>query len=144
MSQAIHGEPFHVESGEPPVLSGKDHAHNPAEYTPFHFRFQSRSASRGHQPFNVTSADKPLEKGGAMKRITAFCYGTLCYLLFLATFLYAIAFLGNFGLTRTIDGDGTMPGRTELRVVLVAAPLYFVGLTMWRIRQDRVLGVSLA
>ena len=44
-----------------------------------------------------------------MKRIIAFCYGTLCYFLFLATFLYAIAFLGNFGLTRTIDGVGTMP-----------------------------------
>jgi methanethiol S-methyltransferase len=44
-----------------------------------------------------------------MKRFAAFCYGTLCYLLFLATFLYAIAFLGNIGLARTIDGDGRVP-----------------------------------
>ena len=56
-----------------------------------------------------------------MKRILAFCYGTLCYLLFLATFLYAIAFLCNFGLTRTIDGDGTMPfGQALLINTLVA------------------------
>ena len=126
MSQAIDGEPFLVEGGEPPVLSGKDHAQNPAEYTPFHFRSQSRSASRGHQPLNVTSADKPLEQGGAMKRITAFCYGTLCYLLFLATFLYAIAFLGNFGLTRTIDGEGTMPFGQALLINTLLLGLFAV------------------
>ena len=44
-----------------------------------------------------------------MKRIIAFTYGTLCYLMFLATALYAVAFLGNIGLTRTIDGEATAP-----------------------------------
>ena len=44
-----------------------------------------------------------------MKRVVAFVYGTLCYLLFLATFLYGVAFLGNFGLDRTIDGAATVP-----------------------------------
>lgn len=44
-----------------------------------------------------------------MNRIAAFVYGMLCYLLFLATFLYGVAFLGNFGLDRTIDGVATMP-----------------------------------
>lgn len=43
-----------------------------------------------------------------MNRLAAFAYGTLCYLLFLATFLYAVAFLGNFGLERTIDGAATV------------------------------------
>jgi methanethiol S-methyltransferase len=46
-----------------------------------------------------------------MKRIIAFTYGTLCYLVFLATFLYAVAFLGNIGIARTIDG----PRRRRLR-----------------------------
>lgn len=32
-----------------------------------------------------------------MNRMAAFVYGTLCYLLFLATSLYSVAFLGNFG-----------------------------------------------
>lgn len=36
-------------------------------------------------------------------RITTLIYGILCYLAFFATFLYAIAFLGDFGLARTID-----------------------------------------
>jgi protein-S-isoprenylcysteine O-methyltransferase Ste14 len=44
-----------------------------------------------------------------MSRIAAFVYGTLCYLVFLATFLYAVAFIGNFGLSRTIDGEATSP-----------------------------------
>ena len=30
-----------------------------------------------------------------MNRILASTYGVLCYVIFLATFLYAIAFLGN-------------------------------------------------
>ena len=44
-----------------------------------------------------------------MNRIVAFLYGTLCYLLFLATFLYGVAFLGNFGPIKTIDGTAALP-----------------------------------
>ena len=35
------------------------------------------------------------------KRIAFFTYGSLSYLLFLGTFLYAIGFIGNFGVPRT-------------------------------------------
>jgi len=44
-----------------------------------------------------------------MNRIIAFSYGTLSYLVFLATFLYAVAFIGNIGPVRTIDGEATAP-----------------------------------
>ncbi|MEQ8790779.1 MAG: isoprenylcysteine carboxylmethyltransferase family protein [Pirellulaceae bacterium] len=38
-----------------------------------------------------------------MKRIAFFAYGVACYAMFLGVFLYAIAFLGNFGLANSID-----------------------------------------
>ncbi|HBP90423.1 MAG TPA: isoprenylcysteine carboxylmethyltransferase family protein [Nitrospirales bacterium] len=40
-----------------------------------------------------------------MKRIAFFLYGTLCYLFFLGIFLYAVGFLGNFGVPNSIDGQ---------------------------------------
>ena len=39
-----------------------------------------------------------------LKRIAFFIYGTLCYLIFFGTFLYAIGFIGNFGVPTTLDG----------------------------------------
>jgi len=36
-------------------------------------------------------------------RITTLLYGIFCYLAFFATFLYAVAFLGDFGVSQTID-----------------------------------------
>jgi methanethiol S-methyltransferase len=38
------------------------------------------------------------------RRVSFFAYGALCYLLFLGTFLYAIGFIGDFGVPRTLDG----------------------------------------
>src|SRR5215510_9738267 len=44
-----------------------------------------------------------------LKRVLFFAYGVACYLVFLATFLYAIGFIGNFGVPRTLDGAPTEP-----------------------------------
>ena len=43
------------------------------------------------------------------KRIAFFAYGSLCYLIFLGTFLYAICFIGNFGVPNTLDGASSGP-----------------------------------
>jgi protein-S-isoprenylcysteine O-methyltransferase Ste14 len=43
------------------------------------------------------------------KRIAFFVYGSLSYVIFLATFLYAIGFIGNFGVPRTLDGAPSKP-----------------------------------
>ena len=49
----------------------------------------------------------------------AFLYGVACYALFLAVFLYAIGFVGNFGVPKGID-TGTAPGVALALLVNVA------------------------
>jgi protein-S-isoprenylcysteine O-methyltransferase Ste14 len=39
-----------------------------------------------------------------LNRIAFFVYGSISYLIFLGTFLYAIGFIGNFGVPTTLDG----------------------------------------
>jgi protein-S-isoprenylcysteine O-methyltransferase Ste14 len=41
-----------------------------------------------------------------MNRILVATYGALCYLFFLVVFLYAIAFVGDFAVPRTVDRGG--------------------------------------
>src|SRR5688572_32246439 len=55
--------------------------------------------------------EKPAATGGAamFKRILFFAYGSLSYLIFLGTFLYAICFIGNFGVPRTQIGRAGGP-----------------------------------
>jgi methanethiol S-methyltransferase len=43
------------------------------------------------------------------KRILFFTYGTFCYVVFLGVFLYAIGFIGNFGVPTTLDGVARAP-----------------------------------
>jgi methanethiol S-methyltransferase len=50
------------------------------------------------------------------KRLTIFLYGVACYAVFFATFLYAIGFIGNFAVPRTLDGA---PGESLVGSLLV-------------------------
>ena len=54
------------------------------------------------------------------KRIMFFVYGSLSYLIFLGTFLYAIGFIGNFGVPTTLDG---VPSRPLVVAFLIDAGL---------------------
>lgn len=58
-----------------------------------------------------------------MKRVIAFTYGVLCYLAFFGTFVYAIGFLGNMIVPKTIDGPVEVP---FLRALLINSGLLFV------------------
>src|SRR5262249_19946459 len=59
----------------------------------------------------------PATNGGNMpNRIKAFVYGVLCYLSFLAAFLYAIGFLGNFIVPKSIDSGREAPFALALTV----------------------------
>lgn len=42
-----------------------------------------------------------------MKRTVAFAYSLACYVVFLWTLLYAVGFLGNVGVDKSIDAQGT-------------------------------------
>jgi len=43
------------------------------------------------------------------KRIAFFTYGSVSYLIFLGTFLYAIGFIGNLGVPTALDGEANRP-----------------------------------
>ncbi len=53
-----------------------------------------------------------------MKRLLTIAYGAICYLVFLAAFLYAIGFVGNFVVPHSID-HGIAASLTEAIVVNV-------------------------
>jgi len=52
-------------------------------------------------------------------RIAAFLYGSVCYLVFLGTFLYAIGFLGDFGVPKPMDSMPHLPFLQALVIDLV-------------------------
>jgi methanethiol S-methyltransferase len=59
-------------------------------------------------------------------RIIAFVYGLLCYLVFLVAFLYAIGFVGNFVVPKTIDSGPTVPFVWALAVDALLLSLFAI------------------
>ena len=60
------------------------------------------------------------------KRLVFFAYGLLAYLLFLGTFLYAIAFVGGFAVPTRLDGDATAPLASALAIDAALLTLFAV------------------
>jgi protein-S-isoprenylcysteine O-methyltransferase Ste14 len=61
-----------------------------------------------------------------LKRVLFFAYGAASYLIFFGTFLYAIGFIGNFGVPTSLDGEASEPRAVAVLVDLVLLLLFAV------------------
>jgi methanethiol S-methyltransferase len=59
-----------------------------------------------------------------LKRVSVFLYGVLCYAVFLATFLYAVGFVCNLFVPRSMDGPPTAALATGLVIDLALLLLF--------------------
>jgi len=57
-----------------------------------------------------------------MKRTVVFVYGVLCYVVFLVSLLYAVGFIGNFAVPKSIDAgpNGSLAGALAMNGILLA------------------------
>jgi protein-S-isoprenylcysteine O-methyltransferase Ste14 len=63
---------------------------------------------------------------GVFKRVAFFVYGVVAYAGFLAAFVYALAFVGGFGVPTRLDGPATLPLGRALAINLGLLALFAV------------------
>ncbi len=56
----------------------------------------------------------------------AFAYGVIAYVIFLATFIYAVGFVGDIGVPRGLDSPATSPAGNALLIDLALLALFAV------------------
>src|SRR6185503_11304 len=61
-----------------------------------------------------------------MNRVLALLYGVVCYLIFFLTFLYAIAFVGNVFVSKTIDSGVEGPLAVSLIIDAVLLSVFAI------------------
>jgi methanethiol S-methyltransferase len=59
-----------------------------------------------------------------LKRLTVFVYGVVCYLVFFATFLYAIGFIGNVWVPKSMDSGPQLPLYQALAINLALLAVF--------------------
>jgi methanethiol S-methyltransferase len=66
------------------------------------------------------------QRRGLMFRAAIFAYGAAAYVTFLAVFLYAIGFIGNFSVPKTLDAKPSTPWQTALLLDAALLALFAV------------------
>src|SRR6185503_7884691 len=67
-----------------------------------------------------------------LKRLVFFAYGAAAYLVFLVTFLYAIAFVGGFAVPPRLDGPAQTPLALALPIEAARRTVFAVSTASWR------------
>lgn len=75
---------------------------------------------------NQTSHPTSAVPGRSVERTAVLAYGVVSYLVFVATFIYAIGFVGNVGVTKSIDGVPTMGVWPALAINLALLSLFAI------------------
>jgi methanethiol S-methyltransferase len=73
---------------------------------------------------NVLASKIRGEKGGTGPKIASLAYGLICYVIFLATFLYAMGFVGNLIVPKSIDSGPQVSLAEALIVDLLLLALF--------------------
>lgn len=63
---------------------------------------------------------------GMLKRVAFLVYGVACYVIFLGTFLYAVGFIGGFGVAQKLDGVPSRPLGVALAIDAALLGLFAV------------------
>src|SRR5579883_2235068 len=78
------------------------------------------------KPTQAASRTHDRKTGGPMSKIASLAYGVVCYLIFLGAFLYAIGFVGNLIVPKSIDTGPVVSPVEALIVNLLLLSLFAV------------------